>query len=118
MKKEIKEQWIAALTSGEYQQTVGALANRDAEGATSYCCLGVLCDLAVKAGVIEEPEVNEDYRRLNYDGEEAVLPPSVQVWAGTDDRGNNPDGPDLGLASKNDRGSSFSEISAIISRNL
>lgn len=37
----IKQSWIAALRSGEYQQTQKTL--KDANG---YCCLGVLCHIA------------------------------------------------------------------------
>lgn len=41
------QQWADALESGEYEQVVGALVNpRDKR----YCCLGVLSDLAIKAG--------------------------------------------------------------------
>lgn len=47
----IKQLWLDALESGEYTQTKGKL-HTDA----GYCCLGVLCDVAVKAGVLEEPD--------------------------------------------------------------
>lgn len=40
-----RKAWVKALRSGKYQQGKGAL--RDGEG---FCCLGVLADLAVKAG--------------------------------------------------------------------
>lgn len=48
MKKEIKELWVQALRSGEYNQSFCSLNN-----GIGYCCLGVLCDLAVKDGVGE-----------------------------------------------------------------
>lgn len=58
MKPEVKNLWISALRSGEYQQGVGALRQKaDPEQPDRFCCLGVLCDLAVKAGVIPEPEL-------------------------------------------------------------
>ena len=44
---ENAKKWVAALRSGEYQQTVGWL--RDSQG---YCCLGVACDLYAQ----EHPE--------------------------------------------------------------
>jgi hypothetical protein len=44
--EEIKAQWVQALRSGEYKQGQGALRSDD----NTYCCLGVLCDLAVKDG--------------------------------------------------------------------
>ena len=49
MKPEIRKQWCDALRSGEYTQVKGCL--RWVEGTdASYCCLGVLTDLYVKAG--------------------------------------------------------------------
>jgi len=48
MNQQIKERWLAALTSGEYKQTRQTLRedNRsDAENGYCYCCLGDLCDL-------------------------------------------------------------------------
>lgn len=81
MNAAIRDQWVAALESGEYKQGKGALAEVGEEGKIRYCCLGVLCDLAVKAGVVE---VNESpYGHLNYGRESGgVLPDSVSEWAG------------------------------------
>lgn len=45
MNKEAKKKWVAALRSGEYQQTRDVLR---AGNYRSYCCLGVLCDLHAK----------------------------------------------------------------------
>ena len=53
MLKALKDKWIAALRSGDYQQVGGALCvertrrtdNPTGEGLR-YCCLGVLCDIA------------------------------------------------------------------------
>lgn len=41
------ELWIEALRSGEYKQYRGALRGLRGD---SFCCLGVLCDLAAKDG--------------------------------------------------------------------
>jgi hypothetical protein len=43
IRKVTKEEWIDALWSGEYRQFRGGLGSL-AQG--SYCCLGVLADLA------------------------------------------------------------------------
>jgi hypothetical protein len=40
MKKEYAMRWAAALESGRYQQTSGALSDRGC-----FCALGVLCDI-------------------------------------------------------------------------
>lgn len=41
MNQEIKNQWVAKLRSGEYEQGYNALRSKD----NKYCCLGVLCDI-------------------------------------------------------------------------
>ena len=48
MDAKLKNEWIKALRSGEYQQTRGALSNSveghlDSKDATAFCCLGVGC---------------------------------------------------------------------------
>ena len=48
MKQEIKQQWATALRSGKYAQGQAYLRNDRDE----MCCLGVLSELAVEAGVI------------------------------------------------------------------
>lgn len=74
MKTEIADIWTTALRSGEFKQGSDFLFNSE---SGSYCCLGVLCELAVKAGVVKK---NEDG---SYDeGQDQVLPDSVMDWAG------------------------------------
>ena len=43
MKRDIRDQWIAALRSGEYKQGNGVLHQVSKDGAERFCCLGVLC---------------------------------------------------------------------------
>ena len=43
MNKALKKKWVNALRSGEYKQGRVALYNK---GYDSFCCLGVLCDVA------------------------------------------------------------------------
>lgn len=101
MRPEIRDAWADALESGEYTQTKGVLAIVDDNGidadavAVGMCCLGVLCHLAVKAGVIKPPRVvpTDEYGDcFEYGaGEHAShsgLPPEVAAWAGL----NNGDG--------------------------
>src|SRR3954467_3257157 len=119
--KEVRAKWVAALRSGEYKQTKSYL--HDEQG---YCCLGVLCDLAVKDGLIAEPRKLSDNRFLydrtngtNVDNHGdvgyAVLPRKIREWAGlcsnngafVDDKGwydNHC------LSAINDRGGDFSKI--------
>jgi hypothetical protein len=66
VKPEIKTQWQAELRSGKYAQGKRALASRqtstdeDGNSVTSntYCCLGVLCELAKAEGVVKSFDVN------------------------------------------------------------
>ena len=46
MKKELRDKWCAALRSGKYKQGEGALKERDWNGKITFCCLGVLRELA------------------------------------------------------------------------
>lgn len=41
MKKQLRDDWCAALRSGKYKQGEGLLRSANDE----YCCLGVLCDV-------------------------------------------------------------------------
>lgn len=84
MNKEIQRQWVAALRSGEYKQGHGVL-----ESNGRFCCLGVLCDLAVKAGVVKRgaSPVNKPVSFVDpYDPEDLTgRPPMVvEKWAGLD----------------------------------
>jgi hypothetical protein len=53
LKPEIKEIFIAALESGEYKPAEGVLRTNDKKNPR-HCCLGVLEECAVKAGVYGE----------------------------------------------------------------
>ena len=52
MNKEIKEKWLKALRSGEYTQGQGFLKQMK-DNTPQYCCLGILCDIAAKEGILE-----------------------------------------------------------------
>lgn len=72
MNKDIKTQWVAALRSGEYTKGVGYLNAND-----KFCCLGVLCDLAVEAGVTTFTGGGG----YGAEREAQTLPAEVQNWA-------------------------------------
>lgn len=118
MKKKIKEQWIEALRSGEYQQTAGCLHSEN-----GFCCLGVLTDLYLK-------EFDEDWTAgdpsdevLSYhiDGEYNYLLEDVKIWAGLDSESPMivmQDSKKTALANLNDEGKTFDEIAQIIEEKL
>src|SRR5690242_14612803 len=75
LRKRIKQDWIAALESGEYTQGTERLKTGD-----EFCCLGVLCDLAVRAGEGRWDE-NSDYVAPDGAKEAGSLPEHVVRWA-------------------------------------
>jgi hypothetical protein len=83
MNPEIKEQWVRALRSGQYTQGKDALKISYA-GKDSYCCLGVLCDIAVKSGAVDEPVKLADGWAYgdDHDSSWSSLPRKVVEWAG------------------------------------
>ena len=65
MVPELKQQWIEALRSGKYQQTVECL--RDADG---YCCLGVLADIQGVEWIWEQGKETPSDTFVFYDDED------------------------------------------------
>lgn len=77
MKQEIKEKWVAALRSGEYNQTKGYLRNNE-----GFCCLGVLTDLCAKEKGLEWEDPDHDDEAYAMDGCDMQPPLGVAIWAG------------------------------------
>lgn len=107
MLNEVAKKWVAALRSGTYKQ--GRLKLRDRED--NYCCLGVLCDLAVKEGVIPAP-VLTFWSSFSYQEETGSLPVEVRDWAGLKTCAGSFD--NKSLMELNDFRIPFVEIAAII----
>jgi hypothetical protein len=124
----IKADWLKALRSGSYRQGKGSLKFKDDAGF-KHCCLGVLCELAVQAGVIpaSKPRHPIDTPRIHqFAGKRDVLPMAVVEWAGL--HGTNPTvevAADVAdgihgrtLAGLNDGPHDFSFIADVIERGL
>jgi hypothetical protein len=111
--------WLRALRSGKFKQTTGVLQN-----ANGYCCLGVACELALKAGIItkkeEQPETKATpaYFTFGSKPESLVLPEKVRLWLGlADNEGHfTTDGAGVSesLTNLNDTGKTFEAIADII----
>ncbi len=73
-----RAEWLAALRSGTYRQGFGVL--RTFTDEPSYCCLGVLTDVAARHGVVAwDGGMAKDCDGKN--SSSALLTPGVQQWA-------------------------------------
>lgn len=124
MNADVKSRWIAALESGDYQQGTGYLKKQGpADPRPRYCCLGVLCELALAEGVITEVDTSvrsEDGASFTYfAGDCALPPPEVWEWAGLESKfGVYGQWSTDTLTYANDRGQTFIEIAGIIREKL
>lgn len=141
MNKEVKKLWVEALRSKEYPQTIGMLRRDVANtGANAgFCCLGVLTDLACKAGVVmweDDPrvlgtseEVEDEVLLIAPDDD--ILCDRVKNWAGLDlhdpvvDLGRQlevgltvDEDTRYNISLINDKGATFEEIAKLIEEQL
>ena len=127
MNQGIKQRWIDALRSGQYQQGVGCLRNAQ----NQFCCLGVLCDLYVEdnaeldSGACWEQGSGGDVFEYCLHDTSGVLPEEVKEWAELDEKNPCVRPPDpLGhpiasLAALNDTGLvTFDDIATVIEEQL
>lgn len=120
MNLDIKAKWLAALRSGEYKQIRGTLAKGSVYNVNGFCCLGVLCDIAVKEGAIPPAEGRtEGVLAYGEAGQINTLPLEVTLWAGL--TSGNPSVGEINrpLGWHNDTGQKdFNEIADLIDRYL
>ena len=110
MDQNIKEQWVEALRSGEYEQGRYWLRYED-----KFCCLGVLCDLHAQATNREWEDKNDAVG--NYLGSDEILPEEVVKWAGFDN--NDPFINEQRVSIYNDESRlDFDRIADLIESNL
>lgn len=118
MNKEIAQLWTQTLRSNEYQQGVGKLRQQLLDGSLAYCCLGVLCDLYIKAHHWEKWKISNCPSIGIYEllGESNVLPRKVAVWAGMSrcDGGSE----SFALTVMNDNGATFGTIADFIDNHV
>lgn len=125
MNQEIKELWVENLTSGKYTQGHYFLRDKD----SNFCCLGVLCDLYVKAGnaqwLLSENATKHKTYKIGFEKEGGQLPKEVMRWAGftpgisaTITIESRVSENTTTLSSLNDTGTTFKEIAKIIEERL
>jgi len=124
MNTVVKQKWVDALRSGEYEQAQSKLFD-----GSNYCCLGVLCDLYSKE---HDDDWEHRFSQFSnhdlwyYDNQAEVLPEVVMDWAGL--KVNNPkvnvidpeseDTVVENIAGLNDSGYNFKELSNYIEEQL
>ena len=114
MNQEIKTLWVQALRSKTYTQGQGDLRHNN-----DFCCLGVLCNLAVEAEIVNQNPCEFEGNTRYYYGEHETtgyLPNEVMKWAGLLD-----DNPFIKLgervreiATLNDEGTDFETLANLI----
>ena len=132
----VRTRWLTALRSGDYRQGVGYLGYRDGAGDLAFCCLGVLCELAVDAGVVARHDVDGrfyygdatdgplDPDTTHVDVYDTDLPPVVREWAGLRPEDANPvlddvaDVGDVSMVDLNDGASAAPGIRAVEPRSF
>ena len=84
MNSEIKKEWVSDLRDGTRRQGKDQLRNKYGR----QCCLDVLCEQAVRKGIIAEPVLDDrgyvyNWKNDNYEDceEYEVLPSIVMEWA-------------------------------------
>ena len=148
MNEQVKKMWVDALRSGEYKQGQNVLHAYNSVGEERFCCLGVLCDIAVKHNVVaRSDEARRNFPSIDnlqtagfsYGWQSAMvdLPVEVIEWAGLpfcSDEGDldyfNHGDPlvvatdewgevaEKNISTLNDSGWSFSDIAKIIEEQL
>lgn len=135
MNRDIGERWVRALRSGDYKQGQGRLTRLNADGTpASHCCLGVLCEIALKDGIVTAEEDNNGVsfaRRYRGVDDNTVgynyLPEAVMKWAGLKDSNPRVSVPAVGgmqqmrttMAALNDeRNYNFDQIATVIEEQL
>lgn len=113
MNKEVKDLWVATLRGNEYKQ--GRFMLRDLDD--HFDPIGVLCDLAVSAGVLPEPKKYtkpeaHNFFGYTYGGLATRAPKEVCEWAGIGYWTCNT------VITMNDNGKSFNDVADWIEQNL
>ncbi len=103
---EVYRLWIKELRSGNYLQGEGSLKQTRYTEKDRFCCLGVLCDLAVKDG-------GDDWGTKNGPkAENYFLPEKIRFFMGLTKHEMKK------LADDNDNGASFKELADHIEKKI
>lgn len=105
MNQEIKKEWVEALRSGAFQQTLETIKDYDKSNEPRYCCLGVLLEIYAKSiGCTRGEEIYDD---INND-EGKLSDSQLKIFSLTESE-------QIALIEANDeKGLSFIEIADVI----
>ena len=123
MNPDIKAKWLEDLRSGEFTQGKGYLTRVTPDGEKD-CCWGLLCRLAVTAGIIGAGQYDDDAEdAISYDGGIEMPTEKVLDWAGIPPRAVAVSGKVTCLETLNDGTSSlgqysFAQIADIIEEQM
>jgi hypothetical protein len=112
MNPQIKQKWLNALRSGDYQQ-----GQRYLRTNSGFCCLGVLCDLYGKENNVEW-ELLDVSTHYEFQGFESYLPSSVRKWANLEYCNPHVNNGESTLVRLNDTGFTFEQIADVIEKQL
>lgn len=110
MDKKLRDKWVKALTSRKFKQGTGSLHLKHEGEAPTFCCLGVLCEVA---GVKPTEKPSGSYTVYQYDGMSGVLSAKLMKEFGIDG-----DALDTLVGMNDDDGAKFYQIARWIKRNL
>jgi hypothetical protein len=77
MNKPLIKKWVKALRSGKYKQVKNYLATDK-----GYCCLGVLCEVAIKQGIKLKRDSSGTSGIVIYDDQISDLPTRIRKHVG------------------------------------
>lgn len=109
MDEVLKDKWIKALTSRKYRQGTGSL-HLEEDGRHTYCCLGVLCDVA---GIKPTKKVDINYTTYRYDSLTSMLTVNLRRKLGISNEAI-----DILVRMNDDDRAKFYQIARWIKRNL
>ncbi len=117
MDQNLKTKWVSALRSDEYVQGHRRLATVSHDNSVSYCCLGVLCEVAgIESNVEEVKAKNPGFSfRSVYYGDHMVTSPEEELlkqW------GISEEAIEILMSMNDSDNKSFAEIADYIERNL
>ena len=112
--KQNREAWVAALRSGQYQQTTRATRREDEDGTPSYCPFGVACEIS-GLGFWTQHKHSDAYDYRTEDNPSNLVPhPVVSKFLGLSDDKDSSRFIGKIMRLNDEAGATFDELAPII----